>query len=410
MATMFSRVVTEMAPGPDGVLGSRPGVLWRSEPARGETGIHRKLAGLVGASDSRIASFASTYGPLRLGTAPLQAAPGAIVRGAFMRVGHELLDDVARVRGWLEVGSRGPAPHNVADLLAVADWLASLPDRILRGWHLLQEGASEADIEVVLGPGGFDPAPYIGGMLESTLAHGGRPFDRSADRERLARAVDLLEWLGRILGGIDDEPEASAALGGSAEAMRTLLVNMPEAFAHPELADDRSIEGATLMADFAAESVADWREAADALAARIEAASLVYSALEDGLTEAEKGRLASVYRSLTSSEPAASLTAAELAERTQPLLIASVEAELERGGAWPIRRGSPLGLYWRALVALRTELTEQGPLIRCARAGCPGRFTLTRNRRFCDDCQVERGREAVARVRAKVARIAEQHA
>ncbi len=400
MATLFSRVVAEMEAGPDGVLRPRPGVLWRSESARGETDIHKKLAALAGASETRIASFASTYGPLRLGTAPLQAAPGPIVRAALMGISHQLLDDVARVRAWLDSGSGGPAPAGVADLLPVAGWLAGLPERVDRARHLLQEGAPEADIEAVLGPGGFDPAPYLGGMLESAMVHRGRLYDPLTDRDRLVTAIDLLEWLGRIVGGIDDEPEASAALGGSAEAMRTLLVNMPEAFAHPELADDRSIEGATKMANLAAESVDDWRAASDAMAAWIEAARLVRRALAKGLTEAGKDRLASEYKSLTGSEPARSLTAADLAERAKPLLVANVEVGLHRAGVWPMRRGVPLGLYWRALVALRAELTDEGPLISCATAGCDGKFTLTRNRLYCDTCRAVRRRENVRNSRA----------
>ena len=405
-AATFSRVVTEIEPGPDGRLRPRPGALWRSEPAQGEAGIHRKLAGLLDASDSRLAAFASTYGPLRRGMAALQGAPGPIVRTAFIGMSHEMLDVVAQVRAWLDAGSPDPAPDGVADILLVADAFASLPEHVRRANRLLQAGAPEADIEAALGPVAFDPAPHIGGLFEAALARGRRHFDRVRDRERLADAVELLEWFGHILGGLDDEPAAAAELGGSAEGLRTLLVNMPEAFAHPDLADDRSIEGATLMANVAAESLADWREAASALANWVRVAALVHRALVGGLTKAERDDLALVYQSLTGSAPAKSLTAAELAERTVPLLVARVEAELHGGGAWPIRRGATLGLYWRALVSLWMALSDRDPLIMCATANCPGRFTLTRNRRYCDNCQAKRRGDAVARVRAKVARKA----
>lgn len=399
--TVLTRFVTEIEVGPDGELRPRPGGTWRSEPARGEAAIHRRLAALAGAPASRIMAFASRYGLLRLGAARAYAGPESAVRGVTIAMSHKLLDDVSAVRDWLDSGDLGPPPDAVSAFLSVADTFDALPASTREAMRLLTAGATTNEIEAVLGPAGVDPAAYLGTMIETAEASRARPFDPARDPEKLARMVEIFEWIGRLAAGLDESPAELAAMGGPAEVVRSLFVTLPEALAHPELADERNMQGALTMAELARESVADWQATAELICSWIGAVDLVRRALTEGLTRDEKEDLIALYRQVTGDDPSTTLKGAEIAERALPLLVAMIEGELQRGGAWPIRRGATLGLYWRALVALRTELTEQSPMIGCATVGCSGAFPPARNRRFCDTCQAERGREAVVRTRKR---------
>ncbi|MES2210097.1 MAG: hypothetical protein V4515_07920 [Chloroflexota bacterium] len=398
--TLFTRFVVEMEVDATGRLRPRPNTLWWSEPAIGEAGIHRRLAKLNRASDDRIAAFASTYGPLRFAAAPLLGIPGPRLREVTFALGQGMLGDLDRVRVWLATGSHGRPPHEVRVVLALVELLQNLSEPTRRAVTLMVGGAPEAEVESAAGSASQDPAAFFGDGLRRMppLSEVSRPIDV----ERLRWGLDVLEWLGRAIGGLEEVSWPSVAdLGGPAEMFRSLLANLPEALGHPELAGEKSAAAAAMFDALATESVTDWRVIANQVDGWVVAADLVRLAQSEGLTPREKARLCDVYEGLTAPKLGVALSSAELAERAKPLLQARLEGELERGGARPVRRGIVLGLYWRALAGLWRELEDRPLPRRCATPSCGAMVPTTRNRRYCTTCQGERSRARVAALRAR---------
>jgi hypothetical protein len=401
MRVLFERYVVEIEADEDGVLQPRPGAAWRWEPARGEGRVHCDLANLADATPTQIAAFASTHGLLRRAGGPLAGFAQKEGRRELLSMGQRLGDDIATMREALDAGTPGRVDELDRALLAVLD---ELPEPVRQALALASSGAPPADIEAAIGDALPDPAAFsatLGARLAPYL-DGTKPVP--VDRAGLTRASETLEWSAALLGGTQEAPEWVNRAGGVQAALLSLLANQPESLLDPRLINARNADSVPVIETLAHETVGDWHEVAAALASWCAAVRLVRRAVDGrGLSPAEKAQLAELYRALADFDAPANLTAGELGERTRALLRAQCETLLAESGVWPVRRGSVAGLYGRALVALWTELTDEGPLVACATPGCSGSFALTRNRAYCDACQAHRRREDVRSSRAKAA-------
>jgi hypothetical protein len=206
----------------------------------------------------------------------------------------------------------------------------------------------------------------------------------------------------RIIGGLEPEPQPLAAVGGSDALMRQLTVAFPESFAIDALLDGPGGPATTFALGLATETLDDWRTAARDVGARVRALDLTRRALGiDGISSVEKNELTQIYAALAEYQSPTNLSAAEIAERLRPLLARSIEAELVALGAWPLQRGALTGLYVRALVAAWTDSIEAAPPVSCATPDCGGTVPTTRNRLYCDRCQIERRRNSVRATRSR---------
>lgn len=150
----------------------------------------------------------------------------------------------------------------------------------------------------------------------------------------------------------------------------------------------------------ATETIDDWHTAARDLGVRTRALDLIQAAESpEGLAHPDKLALASLYTS-AAGRPSLELTAVDLAGRLRPLVRASIEAELLDLGTWPLPRGTPLGLYARALVGAWRESSAASPPTTCATPGCSRPVPTTQNRLYCDTCQLDRKRDDLRRRRA----------
>jgi hypothetical protein len=232
------------------------------------------------------------------------------------------------------------------------------------------------------------------------LAHPGRI--RDLDPTRVRRALRMNEWVSRVYAGLEEVPDALAAIGGPDDLVRQFMTTLPEAYAIPELLDGPHGQATTRAEELATETVSDWHAAARDIGAHVRGLDLIRGALRsDGLTTADKRDLADLYADLAAYRSPLAPSAAELAERTRPLLATRIESEIATIDTWPVRRAALAGLYVRALVAAWRELTEASPPIVCATAGCDGTVPPGRNRRYCDRCQADRRRESVRRSRSR---------
>src|ERR1035437_1664334 len=398
MRVLFGRFVVAIEAGEDGVLRPQSGAAWHWEPANGEGRVHHELARLVDGTPAQIAAFASTHGLLRRAGGRLAGLGRAYWARPLLTMGQRLGDDVATIRHGLE-GSGGRVEELDRAMLAV---LAELSEPVRQAFALAASDAPAADVEAALGGAVPDPAAFLTTFGEHLAPYidGTKPI--TFDRLGMARSSEILEWAAGLLGGTDDAPEWVNQLGGVQAAMLSLLGNLPEALLDPRLINQSNVKAVPAVEALARETVEDWREVASGLTSWCEAVRLVRRATDGaGIARAEKDRLAELYQGLAEVDAPASLTAGELGERTRALLRAACETLLAEVAAWPIRRGSVVGLYGRALGALWTELTDEEPLIACATPGCPGSFAPTRNRVYCADCELNRRREDVRRVRAK---------
>jgi hypothetical protein len=398
---LFQRAVIEVEVDPSGRLRPCTGAAWRPEPALGEATLHRRLAALVDATDARLAAFASTYGLLRVHGNALFGGPGPASVAATVAIGQEALDDGVRVEEWFDSGAIGDPPPGTEDTVLVIELYTALPDWVFDTFE-------SAD-----GPDGCqgttDPALFLRVGLPVATAtsraieqHG---FDlarfRRLDPSRVRRAFRVNEWVNRVVGGIDDVPASLAALGGADGLIRQLIATAPELFVVANLLPAYDQEAGAYLDALAAETVDDWRAAAAEHRDLVRSIDLVGSALRPtGLSAADKHRLAALHANLAGYRSSVGLAAAEIAERTRPLLAASLEAKLAALGTWPVRRGTLAGVHVRSLVAAWIEVTAGAPLAACMSPGCGGTFMPTRNRRYCDTCRSARRRADVRRARA----------
>src|SRR5450759_2224680 len=107
LSVLLLRVVADLHIDPAGNLRPRRGVVWRIEPARGEAGLHRRLAALADAPAPRIVAFASAYGLLRRPTPSPLDMPEPASRALTTAIGQEDADNSVRLREWLESGASG---------------------------------------------------------------------------------------------------------------------------------------------------------------------------------------------------------------------------------------------------------------------------------------------------------------
>lgn len=401
MAVLFRRHVVEVAVGPDGVLRPVPAAPWRSERATGEGELDRRLAALAIASPAAVAAFVSTYGFLRKKTAVLRGQPEPVIREHLQIAGQRGADDVRACIDWVDAGCPEPAPAGALMLVQAA---VALPDAALDSMELMANGAPDSEAEAALT---FDPWAILPDLMATTFpaAMAAPPAlpTSAADRAQLRRKLVVLEWVSRILGGLEETPTALTELGGTVGAAMTFLTTTPEAFAHPELGVEESRRGSEVMVQLVAESVEEWQAAAREFALSGETVDLVIRALQFGLSDPEKARLRKLCLELADGYTPANLAAAELAERAMPLLRVRLEAEMARGGVWPARSGTIAGAYWRALVSLWSRLTDERPPMLCAEQGCPALLSTHASRLYCDSHRRSRHRE-VERVRRRADR------
>jgi hypothetical protein len=398
-SVLLQRVVIDVEVGPEGRLQPRAGAALRSEPARGEVAIHRRLAGLETAPDARIAGFASIRGFLRRRSLPALSAPSSEAMTTI--IGQEAMDDSARAQEWFERGAVGPPPEGTNDTVAAVVLFATMPGELLDAFDAFLGGAAPAPIA---------PAAFYGLALPVAAATGAAALPyladaghiRTIDPSRVRQAFRMNEWACRLAAGLEPVPEVLSAIGGPDDFIRQLTANVPEAYAFPELLDGPDGRATAFMRTITIETVDDWRTAARDMGALVLALDHLRGALATaGMTRAEKTQLAHLYTRLAEYRAPASLTAAEIADRVRPLLKSHIESELESLGVWPVRRGAPAGVYVRALLAAWAELTQVAPPTACATSGCAGVAPATRNRRYCDSCQANRRRETVRLTRSK---------
>jgi hypothetical protein len=398
---LFQRLVIEIEVDPEGRLRPRAGATWRSEPARNEAAIHRRFATLSGASAGRIAAFASVHGLLRRHTASVLSADPRSAE-TMIALGHQDADDSIRVADWIERGAPGAPPAGTEDTVAIVALYASLPDIIFDAFEAILDGTVQA--------AAIEPADFLGIAARAATGAGSAalPFladpgrIRALDPTRVRRALRMNEWASRVFAGLEEVPDALAAIGGPDDFVRQFMTNLPEAYAIPELLDGPHGPASTRAEELVTETVSDWHAAARDIGAHVRGLDLIRGALRsDGLTAAEKRDLAGLYADLAAYRSPLDPSAAEIAERTRPLLARRIESEIATIDSWPIRRAALAGLYARALIAAWHELTDALPPIACATAGCHGTVPPIRNRRYCDQCQIDRRREAVRQTRSR---------
>jgi len=392
---LLNRAVMDVEADAEGRLRPRAGAAWRSEPARGEAAVHRRLAALADAPDASIVTFASVHGPLRRLPHAVHSATREATAAIMVAVGQQAADDSERARDWFERGANGRPPPGTEDTLALATLYAQLPAWIHDAFDRYQAG-EEADGGAA--PDFFTPvlrlAPIAVTAGANLAAH--PEAIRELDRAVVRRAFRLNEWMTRVIGGLEVVPDSLAEIGGPDGFMRQLLALLPAAFPPDEGAgtlDQDSIIG---------ESLGDWREAAAEIGARIKVIDLARGALgPTGITAGAKRGFQAAYAELAGFWANPDLAASELAERARPLLLSGLVVDLVRLDLWPVRRSAIAGLYARALLAAWADLAAETPPLACATPGCPNLIPSTRNRRFCERCG---GRRKAARVRAIRAR------
>ncbi len=399
---LFQRFAIEIEVRADGRLQPRPGAAWRPEPARGEASIHRRLAKLDGASPSRIAAFASTYGLLRPHGANFLDISGPESAAVTLAVGQEAADDSQRVEDWLDQGAPGSPPPGTEDTVASVAIYASLPDWFLDTFDaFLGGGVTPTSIPV---------ADFMAIAVPAAAATPGAALQylaqpaliKAIDPVRVRRALRINEWVTRLVAGLEEAPEALLAIGGVDSLLRLFTANLPEAYVIPELLDGADGPTMQYLASRATETVDDWHAAARTIGDRIRALDLIHAALvTDGVSTAAHREIKTLYEELSGYRSPLDLSAPEIAERVQPLLARSLEGELATLGAWPIPAGAPAGLYVRALAATWTELMHASTPKRCATPACLGAVPPSRNRRYCDQCRAQRERESVRRTRSR---------
>jgi hypothetical protein len=318
-----------------------------------------------------------------------------------MAIGQEAIDDAALVMDWIEAGMTGdPLPGTVGTVLQLALY-ASLPDAYLDAVDMILDGHAV--------PGVLPPVVFQHVAIQAALAVaqalasgvGLLAAVRQIGPARLRRAHRVTEWISRLVGGLDSAPEALQVVGGVERSLRNLVANVPEAVVIPELLVDLDEPWATRLRALATETIDDWLDAAAGLAGLGRTLDLIAAATGgEGLTEADSSELAARYAELVGRAPRVRLSAAELAERTSPLLRLDLETQLTAMDAWPAERGAHVPLYARALLAAWTELTGERPPVRCKTPGCPRPVPAIRNREYCDTCQLERKRAGVRRSRS----------
>ncbi len=397
---LFQRVVIDVELGPEGRLQPRAGAAWRSEPARGEVAIHRRLAALEGLPDPRLAAFASVHGLLRRHAVLGPSGPASAA--ATTAIGQEALDDSIRVQDWFERGAAGPPPIGTNDTVAAVLLFATQPDWFLDAFDAFLDGAV-APARSSLSEFFKLSLPVAAATGAAALPYLADPgFIRTLDPARVRRALRANEWISRVVGGLEESPDLLSAVGGAGAFMQQLTTTLPEAYAIPELLDGPDGPATAFMRSRTIETVQDWRNAVRDMGALVLGLDRLRGALASGgITRAERAQLTSLYRQLADYRAPTTLTAAEIADRVRPLLMSHIESELVSLAAWPIRRGAPAGLYVRALVAAWAELTEAAPPVACATPGCAGIVPATRNRLFCASCQADRRRESVRLIRSK---------
>jgi hypothetical protein len=400
---LFQRLVVDVELGPEGRLQPRAGAVWRPEPARRESSIHRRFVALAAAPDAQIVAFASIYGFLRRQGGGVLGTPGPASAALTAAVGQEAADDSIRVDDWLRGGAIGDPPEGTADTIGFLALWASLPAAML--------DAVDAYLDGTATPAPIALTDFVSIAVTSALAAGvpGNPYlvdprqIRVIDPGRLRRALRVNEWVSRVIGGLEDVPESLAVFGGPDALLRLLATNAPEAMSAPELLDGPDGPVTAYMRSLATETVDDWRAAARDIGTRVRALDLIRRALRpQGITRADKRELADLYADLAAYRSPLSLSAAEIADRVRPLLASSIEVELAALGAWPMPRAGLAGLYVRVLVASWRELAGRSPDLACATPGCAGTVPMTRNRRFCEACRVDRRRDSVRWSRSRV--------
>lgn len=164
-------------------------------------------------------------------------------------------------------------------------------------------------------------------------------------------------------------------MGDTDSLLRQMMVNAPEVFDVPELLDGPDGRVTAYIRALTIETVDDWREAARVVGTRVRALDLIGAALRaDGISDADKRDLVSLYADLARYRSPLDLSAAEIADRVRPILTSNIEAELAALGAWPMPRAGLAGLWvrgcgrpqtaaldWRARTVVEALVKLKGP-------------------------------------------------
>jgi hypothetical protein len=396
----FWRVVAEMEALPNGTLARRAGVAWRREPATGEADLPRRLARLADASPGAVVAFASVHGPLARRTSVLHQAPEPHARAGLHQLASGLADQVGEALGELRSGA--PLSSASARMLEFGEIMAVLPADV---WRAAQQVLAGDDGSVA-SPEQEDQPIDVGAALtllgETMYAHAREQGEQAFDPAAAVQSLEVVErWL-RVMAGLDDAPPALLSVGGMVPALREVMSSYPDLFARPELAPEGSRAGAELMQDIATETIDEWRAAAVEVGVLVAAVQLLRRAERGGLGTGDKNRLLEAVRAAEALDGSPRISAAEFADRARPVLRARLEGRLLEGGVWPVRTGSTVGTYWRAIAALWQSLTGELPPRQCVQPGCPSLIPPHGNRRYCDAHRTARRREAMRHRRAGI--------
>jgi len=394
-------MVAEMRLEPGGLLEPVPGAPWRTEAARGEAGVERRLAALADAPTAKIVAFASDHGPLGLGVTSATQVPDSVIAVAAVAYGQNMVDAVGAARVWLEEGADPPFPGIALDALTLGSALRRTPDNIRAAFGALMDGQHESVALAAAAQGRFDPARFLSEVLPNVTIHPRQGPLRTDERDALSAGLDYLEWLGGIIGGIDDVPAPLAEMGGSPGLIRQAEM-LPAGFIRSAPGASSGHLQAFEVSMIMSEPMDAWRQFALFARGCLAAASLANRAIFGSLLSTpQRDQLASLCVTLFGIVPPDRLAASDLANRVRAIGLAWLERELEARCAWPVRRGSMHGLYVRATIGLRSHFADEGLVMACETTGCTGRFRLTRNRRYCDRCRDARRAADVRRVRER---------
>jgi hypothetical protein len=407
----IDRVVTEYVVDATGELRPANSGAWRIEPATGESGLHRALAGLPEQPDA-LARAASAYGPLRLGTEIVGLIPDAAWDELGVTLGQLALPEWIAVSEWIARGCRGETPAVLAGAMPLIEAISSVPSPVRRYLDLMVEGASPEDLaavvkEVEADAADWEPEPTMSAMVNGldamvggstvhgrAMPPGGVGAVRSpCEDESIAWAVRFFLWAQAVLAGQTSPPAGISTTGivGSAIAAFPDLLRAIKTATDTE--DDQIL--GRLVAHLRAETVQGWLAASQEMRHWVVAVDIRKRAEAGTLRMSDLDDLRSLIPVLldgTQTGLDGATTPGELIELLAPRLTARLRRHLGTSRAWPYPAHRVVGAFGRALWAIWFEFTDERPPQLCAAAGCGETFPAHGNRRYCDAHRLIRDR------------------
>jgi hypothetical protein len=389
---VFHRFAVDTVVESDGTLMPAFGADWRWEPARDEADLPDRLAALADASDHAVVAAASRFGPLRIGASVL-ALRDLWLSKNVARDSVAMLSELEAARDWYATVTLGVEPRHARAYIALGAALSKVPvevdaalGRLLNG----SDSATQAEPDAA--------ALLVKLVLDFGAAYLVRPIARDP---AVVRGIDSADRILRGLAGIEPIP-ALTRVGGAGRVLSELLTSLPEFLQWAgAIASEPATERALpeLLPKGTTETLADWRSAGAQIAMICAAVALVSAVRVRPLTANETRHLRNSAEVATGWTPEASLRAAEIADRLEPLLRVRLEHDLDSAGVWPVRQGVTTGAYWRALARLWERLADERVPRLCATEACNRPIGSRPNRLYCDIHRRERHREIVRRAR-----------